>query len=67
MNLIFPQHIRIKTVVRVIPRIPCTRPARFIIQRCGSVQSLFLVNSRMFAHSNTDGKWRFSGLAFQSD
>ena len=30
---------------------PCTRPARFIILRCGSVQSFFFVSSRMFAHS----------------
>ena len=43
---------------------PCTRPARFIILRCGSVQSFFLVSSRMFAHSRADGRWRFSGLAF---
>ena len=42
---------------------PCTRPARFIILRCGSVQSFFLVSSRMFAHSRADGRWRFSGLA----
>ena len=43
---------------------PCTRPARFIIRRCGSVQSFFFVSSRMFAHSRADGRWRFSGLAF---
>ena len=45
---------------------PCTRPARFIIRRCGSVQSFFLVSSRMFAHSRADGRWRFSGFAFQT-
>ena len=43
---------------------PCTRPARFIIRRCGSVQSCLFVSSRMFAHSRADGRWRFSGLAF---
>ena len=43
---------------------PCTRPARFIILRCGSVQSFFFVSNRMFAHSKADGRWRFSGLAF---
>ena len=46
------------------PRTPCTRPARFIILRCGSVQSFFFVSSRMFAHSKADGRCRFSGLAF---
>ena len=48
------------------PRSPCTRPARLIILRCGSVQSFLSVSSRMFAHSRADGRWRFSGLAFQS-
>ena len=44
----------------------CTRPARLIIFRCGSVHAAFLVSSRMFAHSSADGRCRFSGLAFQS-
>ena len=38
---------------------PCNRPARFIILRCGSVQSFFLVSSRMFAHSRADGSGGF--------
>ena len=33
---------------------------------CGSVQSLRLVSNRIFAHSKTDGRCRFSGLASQS-
>ena len=42
-------------------------PTRALHHRAlGSVQSRFLVSSRMFAHSNTEGRWRFSGLAFQS-
>ena len=48
------------------PRRTCTRPARFIILFCGLVQSLRLVSSRMFAHSQTEGRCRFSGLSFQT-
>jgi hypothetical protein len=37
-----------------------------IILRCGSVQYGFLVSGRIFSTSHQAGRWRFSGLAFQS-
>ena len=42
------------------PATPCTRPARFIILRCGSVQFFFLVSTRMFAHSRS--RWQMAVL-----
>ena len=48
-------------------RSPCTaRPGSSSYVAARSSPSC-LVSSRMFAHSRADGKWRFSGLAFQSD
>ena len=47
-------------------RQPCSRPARRIMALCGALHRVASVSTRMPIHSESDGRWRRSGLADQS-